>query len=223
MSLASLLELIGPPLRRTILKFYGADSCIASTRVAIDVLEGLGLNARPLMVETEVFNAAMIRLIEADAIPDDPAERIRKFDETGAWGLALGKPDPRRTDVPKELMGIHVVAIVQERLLWDLSIDQASRPQRNMSLEGPLVFATTPAFLAGREPLVVAESKGMGMIRIKPKPADTRYTVSPNWQPDGHDAPKRREIVGAALAWLRKPEWQARMAETISAKGALNS
>ena len=201
-----LLESIGPPLRRTILQFYRPDSCIASVRIGIDVLAGLGLQASPLMVQTNIFNAAMVRLLEErnGELPDDRAERMALFEAVGAWGLGLGMRDPERTDQDPETSGIHVVAIVEQALLWDLSIDQASRPQHNMLIGEPLVADTTPAFLAGRAPLGLPESHGLGLIAITARPHDRRYAVSQNWRRDGRDAPLNARIVAAVLDQLRQ-------------------
>lgn len=217
MSLLDVLELIGPPLRKLILTSYGPDSCIASTRIGIDVLEGLGLTARPLMVEAQLFNAPMLKLLESGVLDDmhDQAERERLFDETGAWGMGIGMRDPKRTDLGP-LNGIHVVAIVQEYALWDLAIDQASRPQHNMAIGRPLAVQASDGFLQGTEALVISEAHDLGAVRYRPKPKDTRYTLSPNWQPDGHDAGRRAEIVDAALARLRQPDAAAHIGQLVT-------
>lgn len=203
MTLVDTLDLIGPRLRDLIRLYYKSDSCIASTRIGIDVLAGLGISARPLQVEAMIFNAAMLRLMQAGPIPLVEPARTELFDSVGAYAVGLGTPEPDDD-------GLHVVAIVADQVLWDLSLDQGSRPKYDIQL-GPLaVEITTPDFLR-TESLLVVGDPSRGKIRYKSRPADDGFSHSHNWRPDGRDAPLRAELVSRVLTMLNSAGWRRRL------------
>jgi hypothetical protein len=196
-----LLRGIGPGLRRAILEHYAVNSCIASTRIAIDLLAELEIAARPLSVRAAVLNLPMRELVERHGrFPRDGAERERWFEESKAAGVGLGYPDPERTDIAPEANGIHLVAIVEERFLWDLTIDQAMRPQYGIVVPEPIVahIPKPRLFLNAREPLTVQGIGGV-VVRYDAGPNDRRYARSPNWASDGADAETRARLTLGAL------------------------
>jgi len=187
-----LLRVLGPELRRVILTEYKADSCIASTRIGIDLLAELGVPARPLRVEVMAYTVGYARRIEAEGrMPRNQAERIAWTDETNGWALGIGV----EAGTPG---GIHLVALVDDHLLWDLSIDQASRPERNMPIEGPIVLDTDDAFRKGRRLLRVTDDKTILVYRVS-KLKGMPWSQSNNWRKDGRDAQVRQAIVQEAL------------------------
>lgn len=197
-----LLHRIGKPMRALMRQHYNATSCIAATRIAIDVLEGLGIAARPLMVRAELFNAPMWQQIELHGrAPNDHVERDQWTRDFGAYALGLGFADPERTDLDETTNGIHVVTLVEDSLLWDLSFDQANRPDKGIPIDAPLVLAVPRAFIEGRD-RAVAGFQGSVLI-ITARPNDRRYELSPNWRADGHDAPVRRELTATMLDGIR--------------------
>jgi hypothetical protein len=112
----------------------GADSCIACTRIAVDTLRTFGVRAKPLAVEVVIHNAdaaAHIERGEPEAAQHDPA----------AWSLQLGfVPD----DLGDHIYNGHVVCLVEQRRILDLTLGQASRPERGVNL-GPGVFGPLPS------------------------------------------------------------------------------
>jgi hypothetical protein len=200
-----LLRGIGPGLRRAMLEFYLPDSCIAATRIAIDLLGELEIPARALAVRAAILNLPMVQLVERHGrFPNGPEERARWFEEAKAAGVGLGYPDPSRADVTPEANGIHTVAIVEERFIWDLSIDQATRPQYGIVIPEPLIapIPKPKLFLSGREPLPVHGVGGV-VVRYDAQPTDRRYTRSPNWASDGRDAELRARLTLLALRGIQ--------------------
>lgn len=191
-TLEEFLREIGLPLRKLIRTGYNADSCIASCRIGMDLLARFDIKAEPLAVKLLVLNAAYVRHIdESGHMAQSIEERERWYAEDGAHSIGIGIPhglDPGR----------HVVLIVEGELLWDLSIDQASRPERDIMLAKPFLAPTSPAFLAGRE-MLTGRNVGGTLVSYSARPGYDFWSSSPNWQADGHDAPMRSRMVAAAL------------------------
>lgn len=107
--------------REEILKFFKPDSCIASTKVAIKVLQHFRIGARPQAVMLEIMNAKFMELF------DQKGGYPQSKDESQAW-LAAGA---HLIVIDESGLG-HIVAIVMDALLIDLSIDQAHRPHKGV-------------------------------------------------------------------------------------------
>jgi hypothetical protein len=111
----------------------GADSCIACTRIAVDTLRAFSVRAKPLAVEVVIHNAEAAAHIERgqpDAIEHDPT----------AWSMQLGFAPH---DLGDHVYNGHVVCLVEERRLLDLTLGQASRSEHGIHL-GPGVFDPLP-------------------------------------------------------------------------------
>jgi hypothetical protein len=120
--------------RATILRRFHADSCVASTRVVIEVLDYFGIRAKPQPVRLRIFNPEATRLVAAGV------ELLPEHKDAGAWivevegtgRMTAGADGRRRWDG-------HLVAVAINPagpdVAIDLSLDQASRPQRNIRLE----------------------------------------------------------------------------------------
>jgi hypothetical protein len=171
--LRGLVELARP----MILELVYENSCILSTRIAIDVLDHFGIDAEPLVVRATVSNAVFARLcVEHGELPDGPL-MDRWEQEHGAWVLGLGVPAPPGTvPLPRGWPG-HLVAVVQRRLLLDLSLDQVNRPERGIGL-GPLILPCRPDFLAGRQPF--ATLPGGCLVLYDAFPDDRSWHNSPD-------------------------------------------
>jgi hypothetical protein len=155
--LLAYLTAIGPPVRRAMLEMYNRDSCIGATRIAISLLERQGIDAYALSVTCAVFNKAFIERVEgAGRWPESVTEREQWHAESGAHSIGVGHGG----DMGPDKWPGHLVAIVQRRCLWDLSIDQAERPQYDMLFPTPLVVPMWAApggpepFLRGRERMI---------------------------------------------------------------------
>ncbi len=148
------------------------DSCILHTRVAVDVLARLGVSARPLAVKVTVANSEWVRLGKR---LNRPPERDEWTDDTWVLGMGFGL-DPRQT---RPGYDGHVIAIVNERFALDLTLDQASRPERSMVV-GPHYWPAHPMFLRGERPDVHVSTDGSVAI-YQANPDERSFTQYPDW------------------------------------------
>lgn len=155
---AAAAEVLARVARPHLRAVFAADSCVASTRIGLDVLAALGVAARPLPVRMATANAAHLRTA-AGAAPDG-----------GEWVVDVGARPP----------GHVVIGVPAAGLLVDLAADQADRPGRGIHIPGPLVvpaaadFFTTPGAQAG------VGLPGGGAVAYRRERA-RHYTSSPNW------------------------------------------
>ena len=118
---------------------YRPDCCIAATAILIDVLDYFRLNARPLSVIATVFNPAMSERIEREGMPT-LEEAERDWFPYGCYSLAVGVGDPEAGKWPG-----HLVANLADRVLIDLTLDQADRPQHGIVLPMPIIAPFPPS------------------------------------------------------------------------------
>src|SRR5712692_6245543 len=114
--------------RKAILRRWRVDSCIASTRIGIEVLAYFGIPAEPLPVMTRVISPAAVRLIDEgrDLNTVTPEECPQ------CWIVDIGFP-PGEGAKPPDSEGFwwcHMVILALGRLIIDLSLDQAARPEK---------------------------------------------------------------------------------------------
>src|SRR5262249_9221983 len=110
---------------------YNSNCCIASSRIALDVMRRFDIRGFARPVELNVYNAAfMERYREYGHFPDDE-EEARKWEQRGAYRIILG----RRGDDEPELTPGHLVVIAEDSWLLDLSLPQTTRPERNIVLQ----------------------------------------------------------------------------------------
>lgn len=158
--------------REEVLRHFSVDSCIASTRVAVNVMERLGYAAHPMSVSCTVFNPAMTqKMEETGSWPKDAAEFDQWIADLGAWNVSLGLRPPGYHGFV-----CHLVAIINRHVLVDLSLDQATRSAKNMILH-PFASVVPPAFLEGM-PFITRQD---GMLIIYKQTPETGWKLSPNW------------------------------------------
>jgi hypothetical protein len=203
----ALLVRLGPALRRAILRHYTPDSCVASSAIGKLILDSLGIPCEPLSVKLMLANQAFVQCLERYGhVPQNAEERERWFVQTGAHALGLGMVDPNWQG-PALVNGLHLALLVDGSYLWDLSIDQASRPAYGIVIKEPFLgdLSNSPRrrqFLRGQEQ-IVWEAPGHGVAVYGVKPKDKRYLKHPNWREDGTDVVKRNALAQEALLALR--------------------
>lgn len=150
--------------RPVMLEQVRLDSCIAMTRVAIEVLKHFGHEARHCRAAVMLWNKEFEEgLLNGTISLDKPLPKDQE--DLGAWSVGVGFG-------PKTEVG-HYVALC-EGLLIDLSIDQGSRPHKG-------ICATPFAGLFTGEPKAVYEfpEGGRAIYHLDldwPPPTD-----SPDW------------------------------------------
>lgn len=147
-------------LRPSIVAVWKRRSCIASTRLVVEVCRHLAIEARPQKVRAMVYNTVAWRALLAGL--NEPARAAAfmayalanggKYQRVGDWGT----PARRSED-----WAGHSVAIVEELHLVDLSIDQAEGV--NVGFRIPPLWVSAAGFDEGVFELFL---KGMGPLRV---------------------------------------------------------
>lgn len=186
-------------IRKEMAQDFRADSCIAASRIVVEVLDAMGIKADGLRVRLIVYNPFLANEMDRRGVP---ASVVLEDNPDEAWSVGLGLPE----NVHQPDSGLHVVAWADSipgtsrALLVDLSLDQASRPHKAMPL-GPLV-TEVPRGYADE----FRRSDG-GIVLSRPDGVVIAYTRHPNdsgyWRASGNwaerDAVIRREIVQRAI------------------------
>jgi hypothetical protein len=170
---------------------YRPDCCIAATRALIDVLDYFRLTARPLSVIATVFNPAMSERIEREGMPT-LEEAERDWFPRGCYSLAVGIGDPE----PGKWPG-HLVATLGGKVLIDLTLDQANRPQYDIVLPMPIVAPLSPGFLT-EEGQMAGLVNGCRII-YEARPADRSFERSNDWK----SRKRHHAVVAAAIRRLK--------------------
>jgi hypothetical protein len=168
------IELLLEIAREEIIVDFNKDSCIASAAVAIDVLSHYHILANPLPVRVIVCNKAMVdRVNLEDRLPRDQAESKKWEDECGAYSIGIGYGAKRIGKWPG-----HLVALTEDNLMIDLSIDQANRPHRDIFLH-PFAAQVDEEFLRGE--VSCTGQINDCMLKYDAVPGNDAFRQSPNW------------------------------------------
>lgn len=168
--------------RQRILREWMPDSCIASTAIALDVLEYFSIPARPLPVVVSIFNPEAVQMLDK-GITD-----MNEWNKVGAWSVGVGMGE--RAFRPDRWSG-HLVALVDETILLDLSLDQASRTEKGIILT-PTKAPMPDDFFTG-SPLV-GELNGCTVI-YKYK-ANEEFRNAPDWKEKRRRRTAVYDIIG---------------------------
>lgn len=127
-----------PFLREDVTNIFGPESCVASVRILIDVLDYFDVYAEPLSVRMVATNAEMVQHRKDNFIGVD-LRKVTKRTIGGPWSVDLG--------IHTNQQGAgHVVAwLPGQDLMIDPSIDQAERPHKSI-VELPKVYTRRPPF-----------------------------------------------------------------------------
>jgi hypothetical protein len=153
--LESMLARLAPVVREEMLKIAAPNCCIATVAVLCRVFRHYGFKARPLPVAVIIRNRKMVEAVaKGMAIPDDPKALRAWMEATGSWSLGI-VPESALESAMRgyAAFGGHLVCHVQD-VLVDASLDQASRPERDIVLPPFLATAARADFLEGRKALV---------------------------------------------------------------------
>jgi len=175
--LEDVLERYAEIARGEILREFGLESCIGSTRITLEVMKKLKVPVKPLATKLYAMNVVMAKLIEEHGYPD--SETLDQWvEEHNAHSIGLGYGPPTPDDPGWDG---HLVAFVGGRYLVDASIDQVERPAKDLHVPDVLVARTETGFVTGKRPLIVwlpsAVLRYEAMV-----PQDLGYKTSPNWR-----------------------------------------
>lgn len=143
--------------RPEILTTFKPRSCVASTAVGIRVLQRFGIESWPVPVHMVAMNAAYVDMMNEAArnkerYPDGtmPEDEQMQWVRRGAWSVEISDQG-----LDDGFGGGHLVLGIKGYLV-DLSIDQASRPQKAMPL-APLAIECPPDFYSADDRRIFRE------------------------------------------------------------------
>lgn len=157
---------------RVIFRKFQINSCIAGSRIVIEVLKKLHFkNVKPLVVEVNVFNETYVK----KGRTPESHEEAQAWLEEGAWQVVLGE----RTETPPT--GVwpgHLVVLIDGTAIFDITSMEANRPQKNINIS-PL-FTTVPEnFVRGEDKCGLIFNNCM--VVYSSYPADTSYQAYRDW------------------------------------------
>jgi hypothetical protein len=192
--------------RPIILSEFRKDSCIASTRVAIDALAYFGVKAEPLPVIATIFNAEAAAILNGGGTLEElaAAQQEKELDEPGGpWSLAIGTGHSRNNDRPI-WEGHLVAAIPDEQVFIDLSIDQAARPTKGMNFEPYWTRVEDDHWWNGEETLhQLTHENGMVLIMDRRAADPEGFKASNNWKATGHMKSVMRDVTGKVIRAMK--------------------
>lgn len=168
--------------RAEILKWFKPDSCIASTKVAVKVLSHFKIPVRPKCFSVEIMNPKYRELFDQQHC-HPTKENGDAWLAQGAWEIAIDGHTPDSSG--------HVVAIVADKFLLDLSLDQASRPHKNLKLEPALL--PLPDNWSGQPVLLYEEPDGMRLMYHRVD--NENYRKANDWCISERTTPVAKDII----------------------------
>jgi hypothetical protein len=174
---------------------FRPDCCLNATRVGLECMTALRLNAEPLSVRCTAANRGYLEVVKKlGRLPELPEELGAR-----AWCVAV---DDRGDSV--QFTGSaaeagadtgwpgHLVMIVQRRWLVDGSTRQMRRPQRGLEVPDVLVAEVGDKFLRKKKPRFVRLSDAAVLY----VPRDDRsFEHMPGFQRSEHNLEAAREIL----------------------------
>jgi hypothetical protein len=170
-------------------KYYKTDCCIASSKIAIEILSKFHFKVRPLTVQITVLNPIIGSILQEEGKLPDDEEVARR----GGWIMIVGS---RQESQPKKWPG-HLIPIVEEKAIIDVSLVQANRPHKKINLHPLLIQIAEPGFLKGTktECLMI---KGCH-LEYRAFPDDKTYVTAKDW----YDLKKHKEAISAIWISMR--------------------
>lgn len=171
--------------RPIILEMFNKDSCIASTRIAIDALRYFGIAAVPMALSATIYNACAVEEFgQGEAITSiaNFQSALRVNEPSGAWSVMIGTGLSEK-DPNNPTWAGHLVAVIPETtVLIDLAIDQASRPSKSIDLEPFCLQIPQKEWWKGTDPIVeFTDISGSLLVLDRRCPDPSGYLSSPNW------------------------------------------
>jgi hypothetical protein len=149
---------------------YGLRRCIVCTRVAIEACRAVELKASPVAVGVDV-------------VMPSGFEGHMGFEPSGAVN-------------PGDWNG-HLVAVIENRLLLDLTLDSITVPDADL-YPGPLIAPVNAKFAKGQ--MATFEIDDGIEVTYTPHPENREYLTREDWS----DRPERERVLPAVLATIKK-------------------
>lgn len=156
-------------------KHYAPTCCIAAVRLLCNGLTELKFRVTPMKVLTRINNEAIVRLRERHGRFPETEQEAAEWAAQGGKQVVLGEGDPQAGKWPG-----HLVALVEGRILVDVTLYQGNRPDHGIVLDRPYIGVVPAAFAEGKA-IHVDFTKNC-VIVWEPDPDDTSFVIAPDWQ-----------------------------------------
>jgi hypothetical protein len=188
--LPTLLNVMRPVVRKTMLEYFRPDCCVATCKILQTVFAEYGYKARAVAVTVQVLNGPMQKLVEQGPLPEDHDERMALFNQHGAWGVGIVPPE--NGQLKPNSFGGHLVLNVNG-VLVDASLQQAQREQKGILLPALLCGHPGSSFFAKSKGQRTGVKVGECLVSYR-RLRDDSYTTGKNW---------REEYAGRPEAYLK--------------------
>lgn len=153
------------------------NTCILSTSIACRIGKRLGLMFKPSPARAIVFNPVLVTKLEewcaTNKTDSPPRSVVDDFvGRDGCWNVGVGFGER----VPGKYAG-HVVAIVEDRALVDLTIGQANRREHGIKIPKAIVAEIDDDFVQGGALFVPIN----GSLVIYQQRDDKTFLSTPDW------------------------------------------
>lgn len=172
----ALVEALDREGRAEIGRVLDVDSRLLASRVVIEVLGAFGVQARPMPVWATVLTAAYTRLLAQEGRAPVGQAAVARWRAARALRIEIGHPND--ADTGDGAWPGHLVALIGERIAFDLALGQANVPTSGLSLTSAFV-AVPPEWIAGTQQ--VEGELGDAVVRYTARPDVTSYTDHPHW------------------------------------------
>lgn len=191
----ALVEFLVDVGRPRILEDYLPSSCIVSTRVSIEFLRYFGVRAAPRAVLAEAMNPAAVEFVLAHGWEAVHSDSGKSCAAAGGWMVVTDNESgpPGTVDESNGWRG-HLVAMIEDDYLLDLSADQMARPLKNLLVPGPIFGPVSrwPEAYA-LEGGAVVRYDDLGAARKSP------WVESRDWRVEGRWRPIVSDLIADAL------------------------
>lgn len=184
---ARILDALVSHARPVILTEFQADSCIASTRIGLDVLGYFGIPAREYPLLVAAFNPEALALMEQGVPVEEIGEQTRSIspdDPDGPWSVGIGA-SPVPGGRANGWSGHLIIGSPELGIVADLSLDQGARPHKRLHLGpywGPMpdpAWFTDPT---ARQFYINQTQRVLLVLDRGAVPDPIGYLRSPNWK-----------------------------------------
>ena len=195
----ALAQRINATVRAAVLKTHSPASCIASIFVLREVLRiGYGINLEPRATQVLIFNPFVTTLMRTSKLrgQHDLIDAVRS---TQGWSVGIGTGSIEDEYPQGNRAGLHLVGITRTASawwLWDPSLDQASRPEKQIYLN-PVVHEIPEDIYEAPDDFGAVQKGSLVIYRAK-QAAEDVLQRSPDWD----DAERFKSHITGALKHL---------------------
>lgn len=178
---------------------YNRDTCVLHTRTAIQVFRELGFKAYPQAVAVLAMNEAFYARLARGETPS--RENEDEWVKAGCWSVNIGRLPWQERQHREGRFDGHLVTVVEDKWIFDPTLDQATRANKGIHLENgwfpaqDLLTDEATAVMAqiGEPPTTVLYSRLEG--------TDARFLNAGDWRLPPRDTSWKR-LVGKLVAGL---------------------